>query len=175
MKSKLSGELFGRLVVIGRDPKVNRSNYSIVKCTCGNEKSIKTTDLTRGKVKSCGCLLAEIRAKGKDKEEQRRKGRIWNAQIKQECLTHYGPDSVLNCSALGCTITDVDMLTLDHINNDGAEDRRKGRNLTGVQLYWRLKSEGYPEGFQTLCCNHQSKKELVRRRTLAQTKENLDV
>jgi hypothetical protein len=139
----------------------------MVRCECGAEKSVKTTDLTRGKVKSCGCMLSEIRAKGQNKEEKNRKTRAWNAQIKKECLTHYGPDGVLQCSSLGCEVNDLDMLTLDHVNNDGAEDRNNGRNCTGVRLYWVLKSEGYPTGFSTLCCNHQSKKELVRRRELA--------
>jgi hypothetical protein len=162
---------FGRLEVLGRDPRPYKSNFSLVRCECGVEKSIKTTDLTRGKVKSCGCLLAEIRAKGQDKEKKNSKNRVWNAQIKLECLTHYGPEGILQCSALGCEVNDLDMLTLDHINNDGAEDRNNGRNCTGVRLYWMLKQEEYPIGFSTLCCNHQSKKEMLRRRNLAQSKE----
>jgi hypothetical protein len=165
----------GRLTLLGKDQRPYKSNYTIVKCECGTEKSVKTSDLTRGKIKSCGCMLAEIRAKGQDKEEKNRKTRVWNAQIKLECLTQYGPDRVLQCSAVGCGIQDPDMLTLDHINNDGAEDRVQGRNCTGVRLYWVLKSEGYPLGFATLCCNHQSKKEMMRRRELAHLRETQNV
>lgn len=162
---------YGRLEALGKDPKPYKSNFTLVRCECGVEKSVKTSDLTRGKVKSCGCLLSEIRAKGKDREEKNRKTRVWNAQIKLECLTHYGPDESLQCSAVGCIVQDLDMLTLDHINNDGAEDRNNGRNCTGVRLYYVLKREGYPSGFATLCCNHQSKKEMMRRRKEAHLKE----
>ena len=160
-----------RLVILSKDPAKGKSNYSLVKCECGMTKSVKTTDLTRGKVKSCGCLSAERKLKGRDTLGKNRKSRAWNAQIKLECLTHYGPDSILQCSSLECEVCDIDMLTLDHINNDGAKDRQEGRNSTGVRLYWVLKSEGYPSGFATLCCNHQSKKELLRRRLLAQDSE----
>src|SRR5208337_2894417 len=133
----------GRLELLGKDPRPYKSNYTKVKCECGTEKSVKTSDLMRGKVKSCGCMLAEIRAKGQNHEEKNRKTRVYNAQIKLECLTHYGPEGTLQCSAVGCSVQDLDMLTLDHTNNDGAEDRNNGRNCTGVRLYWVLKQEGY--------------------------------
>jgi len=57
------------------------------------------------------------------------------------------------------------MLSLDHVNNNGAEHRKElGINNSGVQIYGVVKRAGFPEGFQTLCCNHQMKKELLRRR-----------
>jgi hypothetical protein len=61
-------------------------------------------------------------------------------------------------------VTDVDMLSLDHVHNDGSAARKKNRNDAGVNLYRRLKVAGFPEGFQTLCHNHQWKKEMMRRR-----------
>ena len=50
-------------------------------------------------------------------------------------------------------------LTLDHINNDGAEHRREihGRQTAaGYQTYRWLMRNGFPPGFQVLCanCNH---------------------
>ena len=77
-------------------------------------------------------------------------------------LTHYSPEQELQCSWTDCHVTDIDMLTLDHINNDGKKDRRKG--LSGTSLYDYLMRNGFPEGFQTLCANHQMKKELMRKR-----------
>jgi hypothetical protein len=56
------------------------------------------------------------------------------------------------------------MLTIDHIDNSGAADRKKGNQYGGVQFYVILKNAGYPDGFQTLCHNHQWKKEMLRRR-----------
>jgi hypothetical protein len=43
-------------------------------------------------------------------------------------------------------------LTVDHINNDGAEHRRKiGAGI--CSLYWWLKKNHFPDGFQILCYN----------------------
>ena len=94
----------------------------------------------------------------------------YNDNIKAEVLAHYGFEGALQCSYPDCTVTDPAMLTLDHVNNDGAEDRLRGRKWTGVPLYGVLKRDNYPSGFATLCCNHQNKKELGRRRALALTK-----
>lgn len=88
-----------------------------------------------------------------------------NLRLKIEVLAHYGPDRHLQCAWPDCAVTDVDMLSLDHVNNDGSQDRRdKKRGPGGINTYWRVRSEGYPAGFQTLCHNHQMKKEILRRR-----------
>jgi hypothetical protein len=87
--------------------------------------------------------------------------------IKLDVLSHYGPHGVLQCTWPGCEVTDIDMLSLDHVNNDGAEHRR---NLFGKKqgnsggLYGWVRSHEYPPEFQTLCMNHQWKKENLRRR-----------
>jgi hypothetical protein len=86
-------------------------------------------------------------------------------------LTHYGKDGRLMCCWEGCSISDPDMLSLDHINNDGAEDRRQGK--TGTSLYLRVERDGYREDLQTLCHNHQWKKEFLRRRVLHEASDAL--
>lgn len=48
-----------------------------------------------------------------------------------------------------CGERELDFLALDHINNDGAEHRRRVRKL----MYKHLKDEGYPPGIQVLCHN----------------------
>jgi hypothetical protein len=58
------------------------------------------------------------------------------------------------------------MLTLDHINDEGAIHRRQIGG-GGSVMYTRVKKEGFPSGFQTLCANHQTKKELRRKRQKA--------
>jgi hypothetical protein len=60
------------------------------------------------------------------------------------------------------------MLTLDHINNDGAKHRRsisihRERNCGSI-AYRNAKKQGFPNIFQTLCWNHQCKKEMLKRR-----------
>ena len=100
----------------------------------------------------------------KYKKENSKKCNEWTrncrAKLKFEVLTHYGPNGILKCSWEGCFVDDIDMLSLDHINNDGSKE---GSN-PGHSVYVRLRREDYPLGFQTLCWNHQWKKEILRKR-----------
>jgi hypothetical protein len=93
--------------------------------------------------------------------------------IKNEALAHYGKNRKLQCSWESCEIIDVDMLTLDHINDDGAQKRKiKGQEGGGRRLYARLRKAGWPPGYQTLCANHQMKKYIAWcKRTLAGKKK----
>jgi hypothetical protein len=108
-----------------------------------------------------------------ERPPKERKPKVYNAtacggykvRLKIEVLSHYGPDGKLQCAWPDCTVTDVDMLSLDHINNDGAQDRKSGtRGGGGNKTYCRVRKQGFPDGFQTLCHNHQWKKELMLRR-----------
>lgn len=90
------------------------------------------------------------------------KARKSNVQLKLEVLSQYGPNKHLMCAWPDCTVTDIDMLSLDHINDNGAEHRRQ--YAPGYGVYRELRREGYPEGYQTLCHNHNWKKEILRRR-----------
>lgn len=64
MMNDLTGQRFGKLVVIERDWSKNHV-YWICECDCGNRKSIKGTSLTRKKEpsRSCGCDQRKIAAK----------------------------------------------------------------------------------------------------------------
>ncbi len=86
-----------------------------------------------------------------------------NENRKLEVLTHYGPNKRLGCCWADCFIVDIDLLTLDHKENDGADHRKK---IGTSGLYRWVQKRKYPEGFQTLCWNHQMKKEFLRRREL---------
>lgn len=53
-------------------------------------------------------------------------------------------------------------LALDHINNNGAVERKSlGRHGTGVMFYARLKKLGWPSGYQVLCHNCNVAKSIV--------------
>jgi hypothetical protein len=80
-----------------------------------------------------------------------------NLELKLEVLTHYGDSGLLLCCWSGCEVQDLDMLTIDHVNEDGAQHRRE---LGCEKIYRWLKKNKFPEGFQTLCMNHQWKKHL---------------
>lgn len=60
----LTGQKFGRLIVLGRDNEnKNRRIYWICQCECGNIKSICGENLKYGDTKSCGCLQKELASK----------------------------------------------------------------------------------------------------------------
>jgi hypothetical protein len=98
----------------------------------------------------------------------RRSARIRGEQVKFEVLSRYGKGKKPVCSWRNCYISDVDMLSIDHILNDGAKHRpqQKIGNRTGIGFYYHLKKLGFPKGFQTLCMNHQLKKEILKRRRM---------
>lgn len=100
-------------------------------------------------------------SKNRSKELKRMRER--RAALKLEVLTHYSPNETLGCSWEGCSITDVDMLSLDHIQNDGAKDRKDNPGPS-TSTYFKVKQKGFPLGLQTLCWNHQWKKELTHSR-----------
>jgi hypothetical protein len=123
-----------------------KSRYDAGFCKCG--KSIQ------GTVKCKNCLA-------KDRSRYRSNSRF---ELKKEVLAHYGPNGTCRCSWIFCGITDIDMLSIDHIDNSGGHERRTTSYSGGMTFYAKLKRNGYPPGFQTLCHNHQWKKEILRRR-----------
>jgi len=62
MFNDLTGQRFGRLVVIERvnNPKKKRGTFWLCKCDCGNQKTINAISLKKGVTKSCGCYNREI-------------------------------------------------------------------------------------------------------------------
>lgn len=88
--------------------------------------------------------------------------------VRVEALTHYG-NGCLQCVWNGCEVIDPDMLTLDHTENNGAAERRESgkKSIGGSTFSYWLKTHGWPTGYQTLCWNHQWKKENERRRNNA--------
>lgn len=56
----LTGQRFGRLIVIERIENRGEKVCWRCRCDCGNECSATSNHLTRGDVKSCGCLSAEF-------------------------------------------------------------------------------------------------------------------
>ncbi|QVY60931.1 hypothetical protein [Cytobacillus gottheilii] len=58
--SDLTGERFGRLVVVKRVENIDKGSRWLCKCDCGIEKVIRRVHLANGNTKSCGCLSKEI-------------------------------------------------------------------------------------------------------------------
>lgn len=104
--------------------------------------------------------MAEYRKTRKDRpalwsEEKRAKRTAYmqefRAKVKDDCYKAYGG---YRCAC--CGETEPLFLSLDHIENDGYERRKFGKEPAGAAIYSYLKTRGYPPGFQVLCmnCNH---------------------
>jgi hypothetical protein len=108
---------------------------------------------------------AQLQAKSRKKrlsdpaklEKERKRGRDYWQRMKLDAMNAYG-GPVCAC----CGETGLSFLSIDHVNNDGAEHRRSlgygegnGSGAYAATLRW-MKRNGYPPGFQVLCmnCNH---------------------
>ena len=72
-------------------------------------------------------------------------------KLKLEVLTYYGNGI---CACVQCGFTDIRALSIDHIKGDGAQWRKKTGKTSGLLYFW-LKDNKFPEGYQTLCMNCQ--------------------
>ena len=90
-KHNLTGQRFGRLLVVSPLPSRNRKTYWLCSCDCGNATSVETSHLVTGHTNSCGCLQRERTAQAATKHDRRRTRlyTIW-AHMRQRC---YNPDN----------------------------------------------------------------------------------
>lgn len=75
--------------------------------------------------------------------------RAYRRKLKADVLAHYGKV----CAR--CGFSDMRALQIDHINDDGAMQRKSlgGKQMSGWRFYEYLKLKNYPTGYQTLCAN----------------------
>ncbi len=80
-------------------------------------------------------------------------------QARVEVLSYYSAAGYPTCAC--CGIIDVDILTIDHINDDGNKQRKElGWRGSGIPFYNYLKEHDYPPGYQVLCQNCNWKKRI---------------
>jgi len=101
------------------------------------------------------------------KQERFALGRKAHARYRLTALARYSKTSPPSCAR--CGIDDIDVLTIDHINNNGAEERKNEKY--GGHLALLLKQCDYPEGYQVLCRNCNYKKEIMRRRKIREEQD----
>jgi hypothetical protein len=88
----------------------------------------------------------EVRAKEKEKR----------ALLKYEVLSHYSGEQP---KCIRCNFTDIRALSLDHIFNDGAEERRRiskntnSKVSSGSGFYQWVIKNNFPNRYQVLCMN----------------------
>lgn len=81
------------------------------------------------------------------------KNREYNRKQKVEVLTHYSNPPKCAC----CGENHIEFLTIDHINGDGAEQRKRlsgdSQKFSGFLFYEWLIINNFPKGYQVLCMN----------------------
>jgi hypothetical protein len=80
----------------------------------------------------------------------------YGKRLRQTVFDHYGP-------CVYCKISDQDILTIDHINNDGAIKRKTREHSKGYHFYGWIIRNNFPTDLQALCWNCQYKKRLKYR------------
>ncbi len=89
----LTGQRFGRLVVLERDGTRSRRTTWLCQCECGNTHVTTTSYLRSDAPHSCGCLVKEKRERAKWKHGQygTRLYHIWD-NMKRRCNSSQRPD-----------------------------------------------------------------------------------
>ena len=135
----ITGQRFGRLVVVKKVPAKNGSTNArwLCKCDCGNETTVLGIVLRKGESQSCGCYRSDYWKEKKTVhgKSQSRLARIWYG-MKERCYcttcpayAEYGGRGVQICEEWKNdfqTFYDWAMangyrndLTIDRIDNDG--------------------------------------------------------
>lgn len=151
----------GKCVQCGyRDPESSKTKCGV----CREKKRLKENSRRRnlaavgicrcgqpaesGKKRCPACGVANNAAKKEWRDANPLYNTVAARQRFLEALSHYG-GPVCKC----CGEDNIFFLTLDHVNNDGAEHRRETGGKSGKNLAWWLKKHNYPSGFQVLCFN----------------------
>ena len=99
--------------------------------------------------------ISDARYREANRDKLRSRQRENRREYKRKVFNHYGN----KCS---CGFSDIRALQIDHINNNGAEERKSlgGQNFSGWRFYKYLIDNNYPNGYQTLCANCNMIKQL---------------
>lgn len=91
----------------------------------------------------CKECLPVVRSEEERKERRRASVRKYEWGLRQKAFDHYGRKCVC------CGESQEEFLVIDHVNNDGAQHRKR----VGNNIYRWLRDNSYPQGFQILCQN----------------------
>lgn len=93
---------------------------------------------------------------------------IYRDKLKYQVLSHYSDGKPKCCR---CGFDNIDALCLDHVNDDGAIERKKMNIscrgiMNGSRIYEEIRKRNYPSGLQVLCANCNLIKEIERKRSI---------
>lgn len=128
-------------------------------CTkCGtelNDNNCNEYDINSSKYICTKCLKQYNEQKYlSDKKRIRQRQKEYELQNKLKVIKNYGG------KCMCCGEDKIEFLTIDHINNNGVEERKNTKQVTGGKLYRWLIKNGYPKNnYQLLCYNCNYAKE----------------
>lgn len=137
---------------------------ALKKCrVCGENKPLTDYYLHSSKkylVNTCKpCVIEQnrVRRNGPNKEAYHERENAWHrnkrARIREQVFAGYGGYKCVCCGE-----TEPKFMTLDHINNDGGEFRKRvlgKRTMAGYHTYVWLIKNNYPPVVQVMCMNCQ--------------------
>lgn len=102
---------------------------------------------------NCNFKKKNQECKSKNPTKRQQQSVCRHKLLKQTCFEHYG-------SICLCGEKDIDVLTLDHINDDGSKHRKVTGLKGGASFYSQLRMNNFPNDppLQVLCMNCQIKK-----------------
>lgn len=127
--------------------------FTIKCCRCGTNKSLldfhKDKSKKLGRTHACrACLNTSYNNRMRQRGGQKQNpvyNASWKAARRKKVIDAYG--GLCAC----CGLDEYVFLAIDHINDDGAEHRRKIGG-SGALVTWIIKNN-FPAGFQILCHN----------------------
>jgi hypothetical protein len=100
----------------------------------------------------------DLRYREQNREKLRLRQREYRRNLKLKALDQYGRA----CQV--CQFDDIRALQIDHIGGGGNAHRIEvggSIRFSGWKFYEWLSKEGWPDGYQTLCANHNVIKHLA--------------
>lgn len=162
-------EYRARLPKAGFKPRECRRCSKSYSPTSGNQKHCQNCKtLVRREWYRSNAALYRIRHPDTAKETKERSMRkrpemylamqpVWSArhsaEVRRKVFSFYS-NGTFACAC--CGESEIDFLTIDHVNNDGARQKRElfeGRDFGGIKFYKWLVKNGYPPGYAVLCMN----------------------
>ena len=137
-----------------------------MKCSTCNNKGADKILIDKSMCRKCWNERTKLYYK-KNKEKLKERTRMWKKNNKEkvvEISKRYRQELKINAlkaysngkvECACCGEKEIDFLCLDHINNNGAEERRENKYGLGKSIFKWLKKNNYPKnaGLQVLCFN----------------------
>src|SRR6185312_16598986 len=126
---------------------------------CNKTKQLKEFYLTNNKSDIYHCYCKTWMKKNQTKYRRTNGYNVSNTSQKNSNKVKLELFDILGgAKCILCEITDVEVLTFDHIDNDGIEDRKRGLNGSYMSRYYRIHPEEAKKKLQVLCFNCNRKK-----------------